>query len=116
MSVGGGLHFTTPSIYNVPKVMQAFRDGGGVCNNEIGDEVFEGTERFFRPGCIHFLAKDWIGALPGMSDRLARGAAVADVRCGRGQSTVANGASFQKFHSLGSRQPRSEHRVCAATS
>lgn len=101
MSVGGGLHFTTPSIYNVPKVMKAFREGGGVCYNEIGDEIPEGIERFFRPGYIHFLAKDWIGALPGMSDRLARGAAVVDVGCGRGQSTLAIGRAFENSTVLG---------------
>ena len=101
MSVGGGLHFTTPSIYNVPKVMKAFREGGGVGYNEIGDEIPEGIERFFRPGYIHFLAKDWIGALPGMSDRLARGAAVVDVGCGRGQSTLAIGRAFENSTVLG---------------
>ena len=101
MSVGGGLHFTTPSIYNVPKVMKAFREGGGVCYNEIGDEIPEGIERFFRPGYIHFLAKDWIGALPGMSDRLARGAAVVDVGCGRGQSSLAIGRAFENSTVLG---------------
>lgn len=101
MSVGGGLHFTTPSIYNVPKVMKAFREGGGVCYNEIGDEIPEGIERFFRPGYVHFLAKDWIGALPGMSDRLARGGAIVDVGCGRGQSTVAMGRAFRTSTVLG---------------
>lgn len=101
MSVGGGLHFTTPSIYNVPKVMKAFREGGGVCYNEIGDEIPEGIERFFRPGYIHFLAKDWIGSLPGMSDRLVRGGAVVDVGCGRGQSTLAIGRAFRNSTVLG---------------
>ena len=101
MSVGGGLHFTMPSMYNVPKVMKAFREGGGVCYNEIGDEIPEGIERFFRPGYVHFLAKDWIGALPGMVDRLTRGGAVVDIGCGRGQSTVAMGRAYGNSTILG---------------
>ncbi|MCP5119534.1 MAG: helix-turn-helix transcriptional regulator, partial [bacterium] len=28
--VGGAFHFTTPSIYNVPRIIDAFRKGGGI--------------------------------------------------------------------------------------
>ena len=101
MSVGGALQFTTPSMYNVPKIVTAFKEGGGVCYNEIGDEIPLGIERFFRPGYVHFLAKDWIGALDGMSARLEHGARVADIGCGRGQSTLALARGFPKSHVVG---------------
>ena len=62
MFVGGGFHFTIPSIYNVPKIMDAFRNGGGISYSEIGGDIPEAIERFFRPGYIHFLVKDWLGS------------------------------------------------------
>ena len=101
MSVGGGLQFTTPSMYNVPKIVKAFKEGGGVCYNEIGDEIPLGIERFFRPGYVHFLAKDWIGSLDGMTGRLEHGARVADIGCGRGQSTLALARGFPHSHVVG---------------
>ncbi|MFB3153051.1 MAG: SAM-dependent methyltransferase, partial [Candidatus Acidiferrales bacterium] len=79
MFVGGAFHFTTPSILNVKRVMEAFRNGGGIPYSEIGEEIPEAIERFFRPGYKHFLAKDWIGAIPGMVERLKEGGSVADV-------------------------------------
>ena len=29
MFVGGGFHFTVPSLLNVPRIMDAFKNGGG---------------------------------------------------------------------------------------
>ena len=91
---GGGFQFTTPSLYNTPRIMDAFRNGGGVSYHEIGDEVPCGIERLFRPGYVNFLANEWIPAVPGLRERMAAGARVADVGCGRGQSTVLMAKAF----------------------
>ncbi|MBI3666352.1 MAG: methyltransferase domain-containing protein [Acidobacteria bacterium] len=101
MFVGGSFHFTTPSIWNVPKIMDAFRNGGGISYSEIGEEIPLAIERFFRPGYLHFLAKDWLGAVPGLIPRLEKGALVADVGCGCGQSTVAMGRAFPNSKVVG---------------
>lgn len=101
MFVGGAFHFTTPSIWNVPKIIDAFQRGGGIPYSEIGKEIPEAIERFFRPGYVHFLAKDWLSAVPGLTPRLERGVAIADVGCGRGQSTVAMAKAFPKSKVLG---------------
>jgi len=101
MFVGGGFHFTTPSILNVSKIMDAFRKGGGISYSEIGAEIPEAIERFFRPGYVNFLTKDWLGAVPGLTGRLEKGANVADVGCGRGQSTVTMGKAFPNSRFLG---------------
>lgn len=45
MFVGGAFHFTTPSILNVHKVMDAFRNGGGISYSDIGEEIPEAIER-----------------------------------------------------------------------
>ncbi len=99
--VGGAFHFTTPSILNVPKLMEAFRNGGGVSYSEIGEEIPEAIERFFGPGYINFLARDWLGVVPGLTAKLEQGAHVADIGCGRGQSTVAMAKAFPKSQIIG---------------
>ena len=101
MFVGGGFHFTTPSLWNVPKIMDAFRNGGGISYSDIGDEIPEAIERFFRPGYMHSLAKEWLATVPGLTARLEQGAAIADVGCGCGQSTVAMAKAFPKSRVLG---------------
>lgn len=101
MFVGGAFHFTAPSLLNVNRVMDAFRNGGGVSYADIGDEVPEGIERFFRPGYLHFLAKDWLGVVPGLTERLEQGAKIADIGCGAGQSTVAMGKAFPRSKIVG---------------
>ncbi len=101
MFVGGGFHFTTPSIWNVPKIMEAFRNGGGISYSEIGEEIPAAIERFFGPGYRNFLAKEWLAAVPGLTAKLERGASVADVGCGCGQSTVVMAKAFPKSKVLG---------------
>ncbi len=101
MFVGGAFHFTTPSILNVPKILDAFRHGGGISYSEIGDEIPEAIERFFRPGYVHFLVRDWLNTVPGLTARLARGAQVVDIGCGCGQSTIAIARAFPASRVLG---------------
>src|SRR5438445_2682466 len=76
MFVGGAFQVTTPSIHNVPRIMDAFRKGGGIPYSEAGEDLVEGTERFFRPGYLNFLVKDWLAAVPGLVARLEKGAQV----------------------------------------
>lgn len=99
--VGGALHFTPPSICNVERIAEAFRKGGGIPYSQIGDEIPHAIERIFRPAYLNFLAKDWFGTVPGLVQRLENGAQIADIGCGRGQSTVIMGKNFPKSHALG---------------
>ena len=96
MFCGGGFQFTTPSLYNTPRILEAFRDGGGVSYEQIGEEIPCAIERFFRPGYVNFLASHWIPAVPGLVERLTEGARVADIGCGRGQSTVNMAKAFPR--------------------
>lgn len=99
--VGGAFQFTAPSICNIQKIVEAFQKGGGISYSEIGEEIPHAIERLFRPGYLNFLAKDWLGAVPGLVGRLETGVSVADIGCGRGQSTVTMGKSFPKSKVLG---------------
>lgn len=77
-----------------PKVTKAFKTGQGVGWHEHHDCLFRGVERFFRTGYQAHLVQDWLPALDGVSDKLARGAKVADVGCGHGASTVLMAKAF----------------------
>jgi SAM-dependent methyltransferase len=101
MFVGGGFNFTTPTIYNVPRVMDAFRNGGGIPYDEIGGEIPCAIERFFRPGYLNFLASDWFKAIPGLTEKLEQGAIIADIGCGRGQSSLAMAKAYPKSEIIG---------------
>ena len=69
-------------------IVEAFRTGAGVAWDEHDEDVFTGCERFFRPGYVANLVSAWIPALDGVQAKLAAGAAVADVGCGHGASTM----------------------------
>ncbi|HLK00609.1 MAG TPA: class I SAM-dependent methyltransferase, partial [Streptosporangiaceae bacterium] len=56
--------------------------------------LFEGCERFFRPGYNANLVPEWLPALDGVVGKLERGAKVADVGCGHGASTVLMAQAF----------------------
>ena len=101
MFVGGVFHFAPPSICNIEKIAEAFKKGGGISYSEIGDEIAPAIERIFRPGYLNFLTKEWLAAVPGLVARLEKGASIADIGCGRGQSTVLMGKAFPKSKVLG---------------
>ena len=101
MFVGGAFAFTTPSMYNTPRVMDSFRRGGGVPYREIGGDVPCAIERFFRPGYVNFLTGQWLATVPGLTNRLTDGIDAVDVGCGRGQSTVQMAKAFPNSRFVG---------------
>ena len=52
---------------------QAFKTGEGVGWHEHDHRLFEGTERFFRPGYRANVIDSWIPALEGVEDKLRAG-------------------------------------------
>lgn len=77
-----------------PKIREAFRTGEGVGWHEHHPCLFSGTERFFRTGYRAHLVQDWLPALDGVVEKLARGALVADIGCGHGASTIIMAQAF----------------------
>jgi 2-polyprenyl-3-methyl-5-hydroxy-6-metoxy-1,4-benzoquinol methylase len=82
------------SVLDSPRIVEAARSGEGVGWHEHTHDVFEGCERFFRPGYNAALIPEWLPALDGVVDRLQRGARVADVGCGHGSSTILMAQAF----------------------
>jgi SAM-dependent methyltransferase len=86
--VAGAFQNLTAATRVLDRLTEAFRTGAGIGWHEHHGDMFEGTERFFRPGYLANLTSMWIPALTGVEGRLKGGGRVADVGCGLGASTV----------------------------
>jgi len=84
-----------------PRITEAFRTGAGVGWHEHCADLFQGTERFFRPSYAANLVSSWIPALEDVEAKLKAGARVADVGCGHGASTLLMAKSFPKSQFVG---------------
>ncbi|MBW0105766.1 methyltransferase domain-containing protein [Pseudonocardia sp. KRD-291] len=85
-----------------PRIAEAFRTGEGMGWHEHDEDVFIGCEAFFRPGYLANLTTSWIPAMDGLETKLTAGAAVADVGCGLGASTVIMAGAFPQSRIVGS--------------
>jgi SAM-dependent methyltransferase len=85
-----------------PRVTEAARGGEGVGWHEHNHDVFDGCERFFRPGYNASLIPSWLPALDGVVEKLEAGARVADIGCGHGSSTILMAQAFPNSTFVGS--------------
>jgi SAM-dependent methyltransferase len=90
------------SVIDSPRITDAAKTGAGIGWHEHGHDVFEGCERFFRPGYNASLVSAWLPALDGVIGKLQNGATVADVGCGHGASTILMAQAFPASTFVGS--------------
>jgi 2-polyprenyl-3-methyl-5-hydroxy-6-metoxy-1,4-benzoquinol methylase len=90
------------TVVDSPRITEAARSGAGVGWHEHNHDVFEGCERFFRPGYNASLVPAWLPALDGVVEKLTAGARVADIGCGHGSSTILMAQAFPNSEFVGS--------------
>lgn len=78
------------------KSLAAFKTGKGVSWGDHDERLFCGVAAFYRNAYRGSLVQEWLPALDGVTDKLKRGAKVADVGCGHGHSTVLMAQAFPK--------------------
>ena len=97
----GSMQLALATLRDVPAIEACFRSGAGFGWHEHDAGLFEGTERFFRPGYVANLVSTWLPALDGVVARLQAGAVAADVGCGHGASTILMAQAYPASTFLG---------------
>ncbi len=94
--VAGGFQVISSMQKAEERITDLFQSGEGMLWGEHHHGLFEGTERFFRPGYNGNLVSQWLPALEGVVQKLEKGATVADIGCGHGVSTLIMARAFPK--------------------
>ncbi len=74
--------------------LTAFRTGSGLGWDSQHPSLYPAVARCFEPGYRANLVSQWLAAVPGLTERLQRGARVADVGCGHGVTTRILATAF----------------------
>jgi SAM-dependent methyltransferase len=104
------------TVVDEPQLRETFKTGFGFGWHQHCKDLFEGTERFFRPSYAANLITSWIPALDGVEAKLKRGAQVADVGCGHGASTILMAQAYPNstFTGYDYHEPSLERATAAA--
>jgi ubiquinone/menaquinone biosynthesis C-methylase UbiE len=85
----------------VDRAVETFKTGAGVGWHEHDEKLFTGCQELFRPGYDANATTSWIPSLAGMTEKLTRGAIVADIGVGHGASTIAIARAYPHSTFLG---------------
>lgn len=100
--IPGAFQLMAAAVKDEPHITERFRTGEGFGWHEHDHGLFEGTERFFRPGYLANLVESWLPSLDGVVAKLEAGASVADIGCGHGASTILMAQAFPRSSFVGS--------------
>jgi SAM-dependent methyltransferase len=101
--VAGGFQVMMSFCRDEPKILEVFKTGKGIAWGDHDADLYQGTERFFKPAYIANLVGSWIPALDNgkVEQRLNEGGlTVADIGCGHGISTILMAKAYpnSKFY------------------
>ena len=99
--VGGSYQLLLAEIGQIGRVAEAFRSGDGVPQSAYDESLWEGQERFGAGWVENLLTQVWLPALPEVQAKLERGAAVADVGCGRGRALIKLAHAYPNAYYVG---------------
>jgi 2-polyprenyl-3-methyl-5-hydroxy-6-metoxy-1,4-benzoquinol methylase len=97
----GAFQYAVACYRQIPKLMESFRNGGGVPFSDFGPDIVEAIERLFHVGYETWVASEWIPAVPDIHRRLLSGGVAAEVGCGAGQCLIPLAASFPNSQFFG---------------
>lgn len=100
----GAFQSTMSFFKDASKIIKAFSTGKGLPWGDHDQELFVGTERFFKPGYKANLVSLWIPSLNDgrVQEKLKNGGAiVADVGCGHGISTIVMAKAYPNSRFIG---------------
>jgi 2-polyprenyl-3-methyl-5-hydroxy-6-metoxy-1,4-benzoquinol methylase len=97
----GSFQYAVGCYAQISRLMNAFKEGGGVPFADFGKDIVEGIERLFQPGYEAWVAREWIPAVPELHQQLLGGADVAEVGCGAGQCIVPLALAYPRSRFVG---------------
>jgi SAM-dependent methyltransferase len=107
--VAGGFQVMMSLFRDEPKFLEVFKTGKGIAWGEHDKDLYQGTERFFRPAYTANLVSLWIPALDNgkVVQKLKQqggSVKVADIGCGHGISTILMAKAYPncKFYGFDS--------------
>lgn len=98
---GGIMQLSVPFVSMAPRVIDAFRNGGGCPEEAFPIETWQGMERMTMPWYKHFLVQHWIPSLDGVKEKLEAGGSVMDFGCGSGLAAITMAKAFPKARVVG---------------
>jgi winged helix-turn-helix protein/methyltransferase family protein len=113
--VAGGFQVMMSFYLDASKILEVFKTGKGIAWGDHDKDLYQGTERFFRPGYTTNLVSSWIPALDNgkIEQRLKQegGLKVADIGCGHGISTILMAKAYpnSKFYGFDNHSASIEH-------
>jgi SAM-dependent methyltransferase len=104
----GGFQSAMAFFRDEPKIIEAFYTGKGVDWGDHDSNLYEGTERFYKPNYVANIVSSCIPSLDGgtVEEKLKRGnggakVAVADVGCGHDISTIIMAKAYPNSKFIG---------------
>lgn len=100
----GGFQGTAAFFRDIPKIIEAFRTGKGLSWEDHDAELYQGTERFYKPLYSANLVNSWIPSLDGgkIEEKLKKGGAfVTDIGCGHGLTTIMMAKAYPSCRFVG---------------
>jgi 2-polyprenyl-3-methyl-5-hydroxy-6-metoxy-1,4-benzoquinol methylase len=99
--VAGGFQLVNALVKAEERIEYNFQTGKGMKWGEHHHDLFEGTERFFRPSYLGNLLEKWLPSIDGIKSKLIKGITVADMGCGHGASTLILAKAFPNSKFVG---------------
>ena len=100
-NMAGAFQYAVTCIRQLPRLSEAFRDGGGIPFADFGPEISEAIRRMFQGGYESWVASQWIPAVAEVHQRVVDGGEVAEVGCGGGQCLIPVAAAYPKSRFTG---------------
>jgi len=91
---GGAFQELMGVVQRYDRVLEAFRNGGGVGAEDLHEDVWLGVARFTAQWHENMLVQQWLPLLPDVEAMLRDGARVADVGCGGGLAVIKLAQTF----------------------
>lgn len=86
--LGAGVSMVTAATLAMPALLETYRGERSMAWDDFEEDMREGQGAMNRPFFMSGLAKDALGSIPELHERLSQGGRVADIGCGLGWSAI----------------------------